>query len=207
MTEVTDDRKMLEPMATVVSIALRLLVGLATAGLILSVVRGSWGSGSVCITDESTISSVAPGSFAPEPGAQIASVPYYCADDPGTALRLLDELGTTASSLLLISSLFLLHRLLQGAGRDGVHTTLTASRLRLLGWWLLAGSLVVALVQANTQAAVLAELSKDADYSVGSWLQMWDFPYLAVLTGLGLLTFARITRAGTAMREDLEGVV
>lgn len=207
MTDVTEDRKMLEPMATVVSIALRLLVALATAGLILSLVRGSWGSDSVCVTDESASSSSVPGGFAPEAGAQISSVPYYCAEDPGAALRLLNESGTAATSLLLISSLFLLHRLLQGAGREGIHTTLTAARLRLLGWWLLAGSLVVELVEANTQAAVLAELAKDTDFSAGSWLEMWDFPYLAVLTGLGLLTFARITRVGTAMREDLEGVV
>lgn len=45
------------------------------------------------------------------------------------------------------------------------------------------------------------------DFSAGTWLGMWTFPYLAVLTGLGLLTFARITSAGASMREDLEGVV
>lgn len=51
--------------------------------------------------------------------------------------------------------------------------------------------------------------------SAGPWrggapdrvLRAWSAPYLAILTGLGLLTFARITRAGASMREDLAGVV
>ncbi|WP_351229599.1 hypothetical protein [Streptomyces sp. NPDC002133] len=77
----------------------------------------------------------------------------------------------------------------------------------MLGWWLLVGSLVVEVAEANARAALLAALSKNADFSAGTWLSMWTPPYLAVLTGLGLLTFARITRAGTSMREELEGVV
>ncbi|WP_406353528.1 hypothetical protein [Streptomyces sp. NBC_00658] len=203
----TEDRKMLEPMATVVSVVLRLMLALVTAGLVLSVVRGSWGDVVVCIADESTTSSVSPGGFAAESGAQVDSIPRYCAESPDAYLRLVNELGELPSTLLLISSLFLLHRLLQGAAREGVYTAETASRLRLLGWWLLVGSLVVEIVEANARAAVLAALAKSADFSAGTWLDLWTFPYLAVLTGLGLLTFARITHAGASMREDLEGVV
>ncbi|MCX5558920.1 hypothetical protein [Streptomyces sp. NBC_00038] len=203
----TEDRKMLEPMATVVSVVLRLMLALVTAGLVLSVVRGSWGDLVVCVADESTTSSVAPGAFAAEDGAQVDSIPRYCAESPGAYLRIVNELGELPTTLLLISGLFLLHRLLQGAAREGVYTARTASRLRLLGWWLLVGSLVVEIVDANARAALLAELAKSADFSAGTWLDMWAFPYLAVLTGLGLLTFARITSAGASMREDLEGVV
>ncbi|ELS53681.1 DUF2975 domain-containing protein [Streptomyces viridochromogenes] len=203
----SEDRKLLEPMATVVSIALRILLGLLTVGVVFNVVRGSWGNGIVCAIDDSAVSSTAPGGFSPEPGANVASVPQYCAEDPGTPLRFLDELGALPSMLLLISSLFLLHRLLQAAARDGVYTAHTASRLRLLGWWLLLGSLVAEVIEANAKAALLAELAKEADFTAGAWLTFWSFPYMAVLTGLGLLTFARITRAGTVMREDLEGVV
>jgi hypothetical protein len=35
----------------------------------------------------------------------------------------------------------------------------------------------------------------------------WSFPTGMVFTALGLFTFARILRAGAAMREDLEGTV
>jgi hypothetical protein len=203
----TEDRKMLEPMATVVSIVLRALLVLLTAGIVYSVIHGSWGGVNVCIADESTTGSGAAGPFAPESGAQVDSIPRYCAENPGAQLRLLNELRELPSTLLLISGLFLLHRLLQGAARDGVYTVRTASRLRLLGWWLLVGSVAVEIAEANARAALLAELAQSADFSAGTWLDMWTAPYLAVLTGLGLLTFARITRAGTSMREDLEGVV
>jgi hypothetical protein len=202
-----EDRKMLEPMATIVSIALRVLLALVAAGLIVSVVHGSWGNVNVCVTDESTVSSVSPGALAPENGAQVNSIPRYCAESPDAHLRLLDELGALPSTLLLISSLFLLHRLLREAAREGIYTTQTAAQLRLLGWWLLAGSLVVGIVEANAGAALLAALAKGPDFDAWTWLNMWKAPYLAVLTGFGLLTFARITRAGASMREDLEGVV
>ncbi|KPI06672.1 hypothetical protein OK074_4111 [Actinobacteria bacterium OK074] len=202
----TEDRKMLEPMATVVSVVLRILLALLTAGIVIAIVHGGWANVSVCVTDESTVSSVSPG-LAPESGTQVNSIPRYCAESPGAYLRFLDELGSLPSTLLLASSLFLLHRLLRGAARDGIHTARTASRLRLLGWWLLAGSLVVAVTEGNARAALLAELAKDADVSAWTWLNMWTPPYLAVLTALGLLTFARITQAGAVMREDLEGVV
>ncbi|NUR68552.1 MAG: hypothetical protein HOQ47_22580, partial [Streptomyces sp.] len=63
------------------------------------------------------------------------------------------------------------------------------------------------VIESNLKAAVLAQLATNHDFTASSWLELWSIPYLAVLTGLGLLTFARITRAGAAMREDLEGVV
>ncbi|WP_225877337.1 hypothetical protein [Streptomyces resistomycificus] len=194
-------------MATIVSVVLRVLLAFLTAGLVYSVIHGSWGDLNVCVTDESATSSATAHSFTPESGAQVDSVPRYCAESPSAHLRLLNELGELPSTLLLISGLALLHQLLQGAAKDGVYTARTASRLRLLGWWLLAGSLAVAIIEGNARAALLAALAKGEDFTAGAWLDLWAPPYLAVLTGLGLLTFARITRAGTSMREDLEGVV
>ncbi|MFI5976256.1 DUF2975 domain-containing protein [Streptomyces sp. NPDC051452] len=203
----TEDRKMLEPMATVVSVVLRILLALAITGLVVAVVHGSWGGFNVCIADESSSSSATPGGFAAESGAQVESIPRYCAGAPDAHLRILDALSSLPSTLLLISGLYLLHRFLRGAEGEGVYTARTASRLRLVGWWLLAGSLVVEFAEANARAALLAALAKDVDFSAGIVLSMWHFPYLAVLTGLGVLTFARITRQGVSMREDLEGLV
>lgn len=203
------DRKLLEPTATIVSIALRLLLTLTAAGLVSRIVRGGWTNGTVCVTDDSTTASAdtGPFSFFPEKDAFVLTVPQYCAEAPGTYLRLLDELGALPSTLLLLSGLLLAHRLLRDAARKGVHTVRTASRMRVLGWWLLAGSLIARFVEANADAALLAELSTSTDLTAGTWLTMWSAPYLALLTGFSLLTFARITRAGAELREDLAGVV
>jgi len=204
----SEDRKMLEPMATVVSIALRVLLTLVTLGVVFRTVHGSgWGSNFVCMRDDSTFGSVDLDRFYPEKGVSVGAIPRYCAESPGTSLHLLNELSMLPSSLLLIGSLFLLHQLLKGAARDGIYTARTASRMRVLGWWLLAGSVVAELIESNAKAALLSDLTTTSTFSAGAWLGLWSAPYMAVLTGLGLLTFARITSAGAAMREDLEGVV
>jgi hypothetical protein len=204
----TEDRKMLEPMATIVSIVLRLLTALATVGLVLSALRGTWGGGVVCIADEVNTTSVADNAFgSPASGAVADAIPRYCAENADNTMRFLNQLGEFPTTLLLISSLFLLHRLLTGAAKNGIYTALTAARLRVLGWWLLAGSLVVAIAETTARTALLAELAKPVEFTPDSWLDQFSFPYLAVLTALGLLTFARITKAGVTMREDLEGVV
>ncbi|PWI18072.1 hypothetical protein DI272_30925 [Streptomyces sp. Act143] len=203
----SEDRKMLEPMATVVSLALRVLLALVTLGVVFRTVHGGWGRNLVCMTDDSVTGSVDAGRFYPEKGVAVDAIPHYCADHPGASLHLLDEFSALPSALLLIGGLFLLHQLLKGAARDGIHTARTASRLRLLGRWVLLGSVVAELVESNLKAALLAKLADNHDFTATSWLGQWSTPYLLVLTGLGLLTFARITSAGAAMREDLEGVV
>ena len=203
----TEDRKLLQPFSTVVSVALHLLIVALSVGVISKFISGGWGAGDLCVVDASASSSSKPIGFAPEHGASVDSVPRYCVEDPSSYQRLLDQLDRLPFLLLLIVVLFLLNRLLQGAARDGIYTLQTASRLRLLGWLLLLGSLAAEVVQANAKAALIATLAESKDLSAGSWLGMWTPPYLALLTALGLLTFARITRAGTAMREDLQGVV
>ncbi|MFF6881284.1 hypothetical protein ACFY9S_39220 [Streptomyces sp. NPDC012474] len=203
----TEDRKLLQPFSTVVSVALHLLIVALSVGVISKFISGGWGAGDLCVVDTSASSSTTPIGFVPEQGASVDSVPRYCVEDPSSYQRLLDQLDRLPFLLLLIVVLFVLNRLLQGAARDGIYTLQTASRLRLLGWLLLVGSLAAEVVQANAEAALIATLAESKIFSAASWLGVWTPPYLALLTALGLLTFARITRAGTAMREDLQGVV
>lgn len=79
----------------------------------------------------------------------------------------------------------MLHRLLQGAARDGIriHTARTASRFRVLGWWLLIGSPVVEIAEANARGVLLAELAEPVDFTAGTWLGMWSPLYPACEDG------------------------
>ena len=199
------NQKLLEPIATVASVALRLLMALIVAAFALSTVHG-WGGHSVCITDWTSDSSYAARDFIPEPGARVGSVPRYCAENATDSQDTLAMLGPLTSLVVNVGGLFLLNRLLRCASRDGVHTLQTAGQLRLLGWWLLMGSLAAATVAAVSQTALLASLARGVDFTAFSWIQVWNAPYLAMLVGIGLLTFSRITRAGAKMREDLEGL-
>ncbi|OIJ88928.1 DUF2975 domain-containing protein [Streptomyces colonosanans] len=204
-----EDSKLLEPLSTVVSFVLRLLIGILVFGFVLSLfdsnmhvgygnpcVNADWISGSATDTDAA---------FNAKSGAHVSAIPQYCASHPSTYQNVLATLGELPSFILLIGGLFVLNSLLRAAARDGVYTPQTSSRLRLLGWWLLLGSLAAELIEATAKTALLATLT--TEFSAGGWLGMWATPYLAVLTALGLITFARIMRVGVTMREDLAGTV
>lgn len=205
----SENRKMLEPLTSIVSITLRILLGTLVAGFLLSLfVDGvHWGRGDVCVTVD--WSSTSGGDFPPYeplPGAGVGYTPRFCAEEPTAWQQFLGVLRTAPLTVMLIGGLYLLDRLLRLAVRDGVHTTGTALRLRVLGWWLLLGSLVVETADAVAGGALLATLA-EGDLVSLAWTQLWSAPYLAVLTGLGLLTFARIVGASARMRDELDAVV
>ncbi|MFD3675527.1 hypothetical protein [Streptomyces sp. NPDC058613] len=207
----SEDRKLLEPLAAVVSTGTRLLLGLLLAGVVLNIVSGTipfWSGASTCVTADWTsgTSATADTAFTALDGASVSSIPRYCADNPSTGQRALGALSEAPALVLLVGGLVVLNQLLRAAARNGVHTRQTASRIRFLGWWLLIGSLAAELAQAVSQAALLTTLTGGATLA-GVALHTATFPYLAVLTGLGLLVFGRIVSAGATMREDLEGIV
>ncbi|GAB3006542.1 hypothetical protein [Saccharothrix stipae] len=101
--------------------------------------------------------------------------------------------------------LFLLMRLLERGAVEGVHTVVTADRLRRLGWFALVAVPVATLGEAAAQVRLLSQVLPDADLPLLTG--EWDIPWWAVATGLGMLSLAKIMRTSAAMREDLEGTV
>ncbi|MFC7219283.1 DUF2975 domain-containing protein [Streptomyces polyrhachis] len=206
--------RLLEPVATVIRGAYRLAVFVLVLQVAVSVVdtglHGPWSSPYVCADDPSTFFDLGdfgtgelPRAFGPLPGIGVSASPTYCTDHPDAAQRFYDLAGDASAALLLFGVLFLLNRMIQTATRDGVFTHRPAHYLRLTGWWLLLGSLAVEVVQTLTHAALLATLARDYE----EWGLSWNAPYTLILTALGILAFARVLRAGAAMREDLEGTV
>ncbi|MFB6713753.1 MULTISPECIES: DUF2975 domain-containing protein [unclassified Streptomyces] len=206
------EARLLEPVATVVRGVYRLLLVSLVVGavgpLVGTKLRLMWGGPNVCAESRSDFGTDGfTGRFRPHAGVEVMTSPSYCTDHADGAQRLFDFLGVFPSWLLVLGILFLLNRLIQGASREGVFTARTAKHLRIAGWWLLLGCLVAEVVEAGARAALLATLAKDYTFTAGSWLGTWQPPYALVFTALGILTFARIMRAGVAMREDLEGTV
>ncbi|WP_392674572.1 hypothetical protein [Streptomyces sp. LN785] len=206
------EARLLQPVATVVRGTYRLLLASLVVGAVGPLVGTKlhlmWGGPHVCAESRSQYSTDGFTSmFGPRAGVGTMVRPSYCTDHADTAQRMYDFLGSFPSWLLLLGILFLLNRLIQGASRRGVFTAWTAQHLRVAGWWLLVGCLVAAVVEAGAHAALLAALARDQTFDADSWLGDWQPPYALVLTALGLLTFARIMRAGVSMRKDLEGTV
>ncbi|MEU6109190.1 hypothetical protein ABZ853_12430 [Streptomyces albidoflavus] len=200
---------MLQPLTGIVSVTLRILLGTLVAGFLLSLfVDGVyWGRGDTCVTmDWSGTSGGDFHPYEPLPGAGVDYTPRLCAEEPTTWQRVLSVARTAPTTVLLVGGLYLLDRLLRLAVREGVHTRGTASRLRVLGWWLLLGSLVVETA-ASVAGGLLLNTLTDDEVADAAWAQLWSAPYLAVLTGLGLLTFARIVGASARMRDELDAVV
>lgn len=106
--------------------------------------RGALGPGDLCVTvDWASTSGGDFHPFEPLPGAEVGYTPRFCAEEPTTWQQVLGVLRTAPLTVLLVGGLYLLDRLLRLAVREGVHTRGAAARLRVLGWWLLLGSLVV----------------------------------------------------------------
>ncbi|MFI0960379.1 DUF2975 domain-containing protein [Streptomyces sp. NPDC021080] len=210
-------RNPLEPMSSAVTI----IVSLFAMAMVLGVFGSMFADGvhilgigekPVCATDTSTTvggGPVPPMDMKAAPGARVAldASPSYCASHPSTVQGLLHTGTQVPSFVFTVGVLLLVLRLIRGAEGDGLYTARTAERLRRVGWWLLAGSVLAAIGKSVSEKALLDSLSRGGDVSALSGLISWDAPYMAILTGLGVLSFARIMRVGVAMREDLDGTV
>ncbi|MGW0576356.1 DUF2975 domain-containing protein [Streptomyces sp. NPDC002920] len=205
-------RNLLEPMAGVVTVLCALLAVFlmlkAFAAIGIGGVFG-WGDGSVCATDPHTEGGGDDWfsrTMEPRPGVEVSFTPRYCDGSPNGGARLLNTLTELPSSALYVGALFLLYWLIRAARQDGPYTVRAAGRLRLLGWYLTVGSIVCHIIESVAGAALLNSL-RAADHRPLLYDVTQGMPYLALLTGIGLLSLARIMRVGTAMREDLEGVI
>jgi hypothetical protein len=211
-------RDPLEPMATVVTVlcvAVSVFLMLRAYAAIRVGGAFGWGDGSVCAIDPTAEGSFGQDGgvmgnllsqlFGPKPGISLSFIPRYCADSPGAGTRVLSTLTVLPFSALYVGALVLLYRLIRAARKDGPYTARTAGLLRVLGWYLAAGSILCHIAQSAAGSALLSSLSHSDKPAL--WNIADGFPGLAVLTGIGLLSFARIIRAGAAMREDLEGVI
>ncbi|GGV41921.1 hypothetical protein GCM10010245_65790 [Streptomyces spectabilis] len=210
-------RNPLEPMSTAVKgavalIAAVVLVTLLAAPFVNVTVLGIGGD-SVCATDQATTVGAGknpfPDDIRPAPGAAVTldAHPRYCTDDPSALQGLLSAAHVVGPLVYFLGALVLAVRLIQGAERQGLYTVQTAGRLRVLGWWMLGGSVFAAVTSSVTETSIAASLSGDGGILAASGLWMWDVPFTAIFAGLGLLTFARIMRIGAGMREDLAGTV
>ncbi|WJV48913.1 DUF2975 domain-containing protein [Streptomyces flavofungini] len=213
----TTPRNPLEPMSTTVRIVVTVVATLIVATLLaapfVNITVLGIGGESVCATDQATKISTGQKPFTddvqPAPGASVtlSAHPRYCTKDPSALQGLLSSAHQLAPLVYFFGALLLITRLIRGAERDGLYTAQTAGRLRTLGWWLLAGSVLAAIVGSVTETALAASLSRDSGVLAASGLWMWDLPLTAIFTGLGIFSFARIMRIGVSMREDLAGTV
>jgi hypothetical protein len=85
--------------------------------------------------------------------------------------------------------------------------------MRRLGWLIIAGTAVAVLVQAFAQHELLnTMLTRPVTFINFLYASLLTLPFnpmllVAALAGAALLTFARITRLGAAMDDEIRGTV
>jgi len=132
-----------------------------------------------------------------------------CVMNASERQRALVYLGSAPQTLFKLAVFILVARLLLVARREGPFVPRVHRMLWFLGWFVIAGSVVVSLAHEVAGAYFLASAVsvpvpvKD-DVISGLYDAVLSVP---VLAGCAVLTLARIMGAGSLMRDDLEGTV
>jgi hypothetical protein len=139
---------------------------------------------------------------------QINGTLQACADHPGIGQHVLYGLSELPATVLWVGVLLLIWQLIAGARRDGPFTPRVAASMRRLGWFILVGTVVGALIHEFAVDELLVSMARLPQPFVsmifGPLRALVPVP---VLAGAALLTFARIIGLGTEMDEEIKGTV
>lgn len=213
-TKTGTTRNPLEPLTSVTTV----LLGLIAVGFAAVVASTVFGTGSilgfgrsavVCAdTGDLTAGSATDGLDAQlRSGVDLMANGFrLCAAHPTIGQRLWYALEMLPTTVLFVGGILLAYLLVRNAARNGIYTDAIAGRLRVLGWFLLAGSLIQGVISPMAADKLLDTMitGSSGPLSAGAPYQL-TWPVL--LTGVGVLSFARIMRIGATMQEDLEGTV
>jgi hypothetical protein len=223
----TERKKLTEPLASVTSFFGMLMV------LALAVFAGFWafgsgaysaGPGQVCENQPgATYSGDWQTPFvSAKPGASIDIVGTVqaCTNHPGIGQWALYSLAQVPTILAWCGVLLLLWRMIRVADQAGPFTPAVATAMRRLGWFILAGSLTVAVLRAVSTGLLLSgQLEAGTGQGQGgetiggdlfvelAWGVIRATMPVPALAGAALLTLARIFRVGAAMDDELKGTV
>ncbi|MER5268962.1 hypothetical protein ABTZ99_43395 [Actinosynnema sp. NPDC002837] len=129
-----------------------------------------------------------------------------CVDDPVPWQHVLDFLSEAPTAVTRVGALLLLLLLLRRAALHGIYTPATAADVRRFGHYLLWVLPAAAMVESIARTTLVhAAVTFDAGFA--SFFGEWEAPWFAVITGIALLSLAKIVRDGAEMRADLEGTV
>jgi hypothetical protein len=215
----TERKKLTEPLASVTGFFGALMV------LALAVAAGFWAFGSGTYSaGPSQVCEYQPGttysgswqtpSVSAKPGASlnIVGTVSACTNHPGIGQWALYGLAEVPTILAWCGVLLLLWRMIRVADQAGPFTPAVATAMRRLGWFILAGSLTVALLRAVSTGLLLnSQLTGETMginlYPGLVWGVVRATMPVPALAGAALLTLARIFRVGAAMDDELKGTV
>ncbi len=208
------DRKLTQPLGGAVKfilIAAAVLLGIVLIFAVFGTIQlGGLGSGPACTGVRLTGLTIAGPAVAHlQPGTTATGgTVALCASHPTAGQRALVGLTWIPAVAMYLAVVLLLAQLLQVVHTAGPFATAVARRLRFLGWFVLAGSVIVAASQSVAQSAFASTVAAGpvpaVSHAVSAGLAVLLVP---LLIACGLLTLARVIRAGARMSDDLAGTV
>jgi hypothetical protein len=194
----------------VVITAVQLILALTRTGALLTPVPSAQPGSIVCLSTPPALLQQAGTTLAANGLAHGVHATWgtasLCTAHPTLGQALAFAITLLPVDLLILGALYLVMRLTRTAARNGVYTPQAARLVLILGWWLLAGSLVATAAQAFARVNLLSDLvTGRVDW--GQWPAAWSVSWPVFWFGLGLIIFARVMRISAGMRADLEGTV
>lgn len=208
------DRKLTQPLGGAVKFIL-VLVAILLAFVLIVAVFGQiglfgLGSGPACSgvhLNGMTVTGTAASHLRAGSTASAGTV-QLCASHPTTAQRVLVSLTQVPLVALYLVIILLLAQLLRTIRSAGPFAIIVARRLRFLGWFVLAGSLIVVTGQSAAQSAFVSTVITGPVPAVRNAIEAGLAALLVtLLIACGLLTLARVIRVGAQMSDDLAGTV
>src|SRR5262249_50971017 len=129
-----------------------------------------------------------------------------CANHPDFGQRVLYSLTALPAVVFWCGVLLLLWRIIVIARRSGPFTPRVAAAMRRLGWFVIIGSAVAAIVHLLATDLLLTSMAHVPDNYSNLIIVPVHLP-IPVLTGAALLTFARIIGAASAMDEEIKATI
>jgi hypothetical protein len=131
-----------------------------------------------------------------------------CASRPTVGQRVLVGMTWIPAVALYLAVVVLLGQLLSRVRRAGPFAVMVARRLRFLGWFVLAGSVTVAVGQSVARSAFVSTVITGPVPAVRNAAEAGlAVVLLPLLIACGMLTLARVIRVGAMMSDDLAGTV
>ena len=214
MTTDNERRPLTEPLESVTRFFGALMIIAALVGVAF-LVFGSGGTyyglpGTVCVTQPATEYgggwSTSAVTARPGHSVNIVGSVEVCADHSTLGEQALNVVAELPAVLFWGGVLFLLWRMMVTARRNGPFTPRVASAVRRLGWFIIIGSTIAAVVHLIAVDALLTIMATIPN----PWWNLLLLPLhlpIPVLTGAALLTFARIVRAGAVMEDEIQATI
>jgi hypothetical protein len=219
----TERKKLTEPLASVTAYFGVLML------LALAVFAGFWAFGSGAYSAMQSVCENQPGAtysgswqtpfVSAKPGASISIIGTVqaCTIHPGVGQWALYGLTELPTILAWCGVLLLLWRMIRVADQAGPFTPTFVTAMRRLGWFILAGSLTVAVLRAVSTGLLLSGQLEGGTIKGGTigadlfaelvWGVVRATMPVPALAGAALLTLARIFGVGVAMNDELKGTV